>query len=102
MSPTLLHIFNTFSLTCPDPILEFEAILLKIIGFRPWKQRLCIIKKIYTLVVVKQFKVVLVRLGVEYAFGNDVLDSTGLVVIKSLVLDTVEKDVTNIGDDIVV
>ena len=102
MSPTLLHIFNTFSLTCPDPILEFEAILLKIIGFRPWKQRLCIIKKIYTLVVVKQSKVVLVRLGVEYAFGNDVLDSTGLVVIKSLVLDTVEKDVTNIGDDTVV
>ena len=44
----------------------------------------------------------LVRLGVEYAFGNDVLDSTGLVVIKSLVLDTVEKDVTNIGDDTVV
>ena len=43
-----------------------------------------------------------VRLGVEYAFGNDVLDSTGLVVIKSLVHDTVEKDVTNIGDDTVV
>ena len=57
MSPTLLHIFNTFSLTCPDPILEFEAILLKIIGFRPWKQRLCIIKKNLELVVVK-YKIV--------------------------------------------
>ena len=31
-----------------------------------------------------------------------IAQATGLVVIKSLVLDTVEKDVTNIGDDTVV